>query len=58
MNEYFEVLLEDSDPIKLWKHRRIFESPNNIFDEDGCHLNEIGMKKLYKSIRLVIYIGG
>ena len=56
VNEYLEVLLEDLDSIKFWKHRRIFESPHNVFDEDGCHLNEIGMKKFYKSIRQAIIL--
>ena len=43
--------LQHNSRIKLWRHKRIFESPLHIFNQDGIHMNSVGQKKLYKSIR-------
>ena len=45
VNQYLGTLLESAGRIKLWKHKRIFNSPNNIFVSDGTHLNAVGMQK-------------
>ena len=55
VNEYLETLL-DTPIIKFWRHKRVTESPMAIFDRDGCHLNVIGMKKYYKSMRQAIFL--
>ena len=47
---YLETLLEDCTA-KLWRHRRILNSPNNLFINDGIHLNARGTKKFYESIK-------
>ena len=55
-NTYLATLLEDSDSIKIWRHRRIFNSPNNIFDGDGTHLNCLGTKKFYESLKRAVIL--
>ena len=48
-----ETLLEECYA-KLWRHRHIFNSPNNLFISDGIHLNPRGTKKFYESIKCAI----
>ena len=45
-NAYLSTLLKQSQHVKLWKHRRIFYSPLNIFASDGTHPNCLGLKKI------------
>ena len=52
---YLETLLEECYA-KLWRHRHIFNSPNNLFISDGIHLNPRGTKKFYKSIKRAIIL--
>ena len=52
---YLETLLEECYA-KLWRHRRIFNSPNNLFISDGIHLNPRGTKKFYESIKRAIIL--
>ena len=53
-NDHLHRLLQHNSKVKLWKHKRIFESPLQIFDSDGTHMNAVGQKKFYKSIRQAI----
>ena len=48
VNEYLEALLEHSDSITFWKHKRIFHSPHSIFD--GANIGAIlpGYKETVK----------
>ena len=55
VNSYLETLL-DTECKKIWKHKRVSESPHEMFINDGCHLNVVGMKKYYKSIRQAIIL--
>ena len=41
---------------KLWRHRLILNSPNNLFISDGIHLNPHGTKKFYESIKRAIIL--
>ena len=50
-NMYLETFLENTSHVKLWRHRRIFNSPNNLFIGDGTHLNNLGTKKFYESLK-------
>lgn len=50
-NELLEKYTQTDDGITFWIHKRIFNSPHYLFVEDGTHLNDIGTKKLYKSLR-------
>ena len=45
---------QTDDGITFWIHKRIFNSPHYLFVEDGTHLNDIGTKKLYKSLRQAV----
>ena len=56
VNRYLDTLLENAGYIKPWKHQRIFNSPNDIFIYDGTHLNYIGMKKFYESLKRSIIL--
>ena len=40
--------------IKIWRHRRIFESAQEMLPEDGIHVNYLGQGRLYRSVRLAI----
>ena len=51
VNNYLGTLLEESGHVKFWRHRRIFNSPQNIFISDGTHLNDVGTKKFYESLK-------
>ena len=51
---FLDTMLSDSDSVKIWRHRRIFHSPNNMFLRDGVHLNDSGTKKFYESIKRAI----
>lgn len=53
-NTLIEEYAKTNDIIVFWPHKRIFQSPHNLFLEDGTHLNETGTKKLYKSLRQAI----
>lgn len=55
-NYYLQTLLEQSERVVYWKHKRVFQSPHNLFLVDGCHLNVIGMKKYYKSVKQAIIL--
>ena len=50
-NVLLEKYTQTDDGITFWIHKRIFNSPHYLFIEDGTHLNDIGTKKLYKSLR-------
>lgn len=50
-NVLLEKYTQTDDGITFWLHKRIFNSPHYLFVEDGTHLNDIGTKKLYKSLR-------
>ena len=54
VNNHLLHLLECNSQVKLWKHKRIFDSPLQIFDQDGVHMNAVGQKKFYKSLRQAI----
>ena len=57
VNRYLDTLLENAEHIKLWKHKTLFNSPNNIFIYDGTHLYNVGMKKqLYESMKSSIIL--
>lgn len=53
---YLATLLDNNAELRIWKHRRIFNSPNNMFLADGTHLNPTGLKKFYESIKLAIIL--
>lgn len=55
-NMYLATLLEDNIHVKFWRHRRMFRSPKYIFGHDGTHLNTLGMKKYYESLKLAIIL--
>lgn len=62
--EYYEifrletnVLLQDSaltSTFTFWPHKRIFNSPHTLFLEDGTHLNDLGTKKFFNSLRRAV----
>ena len=54
VNDHLELLLHGDPHIKYWAHKRIFQSPLQLFLEDGVHLNVAGTKKFYKSLRQAI----
>ncbi|XP_069138811.1 uncharacterized protein [Argopecten irradians] len=45
------VLLLTEDHVHVWSHRRLFNSPLDLFLHDGCHLNTTGNKKFYRRVR-------
>ena len=47
-----EYTQKHSANIVFWPHKRIFHSPQCLFEHDGTHLNCAGEKKFYKSLRL------
>lgn len=53
-NNKIEAAVEDYHRIKYWTHKRIFNSPIQLFCQDGVHLNAMGTKKLYKSLRQAV----
>ena len=53
---YLETLLDDDTYTKLWKHRRIFNSPLNLFKRDVIHLNVCGTRKFYSSLKRAIIL--
>ena len=56
VNQYSGTLLESARRLKFWKHKRIFNSPNNIFVYDGTHFNTVGIKKFYESLKRSIIL--
>ena len=50
------TMIADNPGVKIWKHRKIFNSPNNLFKRDGIHLNDCGTKKFYESIKMAIIL--
>ena len=54
--QYLETLLADNTVIKIWKHRRSFNSPINLFKRDGTHLNGCGTKKFYELLKRAIIL--
>ena len=53
-NFKIKAAVEDNDRIRYWAHKRIFNSPIQLFCPDGVHLNAEGTKKLYKSLRQAV----
>lgn len=53
-NVLLEKYTQTDNGITFWIHKRIFNSPHYLFVEDGTHLNDIGTKKLYKSLRQAV----
>ena len=50
-------LLEFNSKVKLRKHKRIFDSPLQIFYQDGVRMNAVGQKKIsLPSHYICIYI--
>ena len=48
------TLVEHDYRIRIWRHRRIFGSAQEMFSGDGIHLNLLGQKRFYRSVRLAI----
>ena len=54
--QYLNNLIDVCPEIRIWKHRWMFNCPNNIFLSDGVHLNYTGMKKFYESLKLAVIL--
>ena len=48
---YLTTMVEHESRIRIWRHRRIFESAQEMFLEDGIHVNSLGQKRFYRSVR-------
>lgn len=53
---YLETLLENNIHIRIWRHRRIFNSPFSLFKRDRIHLNQCGMKRFYESLKRAVIL--
>ena len=53
-NHYLEVMLASHSRVFYWTHKRMFHSPLLIFARDGVHLNPVGTRKFFKSLRQAI----
>ncbi|OWF54288.1 hypothetical protein KP79_PYT19752 [Mizuhopecten yessoensis] len=53
-NKALHVLFISPELLHVWSHRRLFNSPLDLFLRDGCHLNPTGSRKFYRSVRLAI----
>lgn len=51
LNKYSQVFLEHLPYVYFWKHRGFWNSRENIYHNDGVHLNDSGQRKLYRSYR-------
>ena len=63
-NDHLKIILDhrpghkqdkEFQNIKFWQHRRFRENELNVHDRDGVHLNDLGQKRLYYSIRQAAY---
>lgn len=52
--DFLTTLLEHEPNIRIWRHRRIFGSQQDMFAGDGIHLNDLGQRRFYRSLRLAI----
>lgn len=52
--KFLTAMVEHDNRIRIWRHRRIFGSEQEMFVEDGVHVNMLGQKRFYRSIRLAI----
>ena len=51
INKLLEEYAQGHDSVTFWPHKRIFNSPLSLFEHDGTHLNIVGSKKFFKSLR-------
>ena len=54
VNQMLKDMLSDKPYLNFWKHLRLMNSPLHILSGDGVHLNDIGSKKFYRSLRLAV----
>ena len=52
--KYLGTMVEHEPRIRVWKHRRIFYSQQEMFDSGGIHLSSLGQERFYRSLRLAI----
>ena len=53
-NKMLDAFCDVEYGINYWKHLRLCRSQQEIFIEDGVHMNELGQRKFYRSVRLCI----
>ena len=51
INEFLCAACSGEDNVLIWKFKGMLNSENDIYQEDGIHLNELGNYKFFRSIR-------
>lgn len=51
LTKYLRVVLEDIPYAFFWGHRGFWRPTQNVYARDGVHLNSLGQKKYYRSLR-------
>ena len=54
--QYLNNLIDVCPEIPFWKHRQMFNCPNNIFLSDRVHLNYTGMNFFYETLKLAVIL--
>ena len=52
--KYLETIVQHEPRIRIWRHKRIFGSEQEMFDADGIHVNSLGQQRFNRSLRLAI----
>ena len=57
MNRYLQSVMapQNNEHFFFWRHKYLWGSKIQIYDDDGIHLNELGDTRLYRSIRGAIF---
>ena len=56
INEFLLAVCDGEKGVSFWKHRGLWQAGSDIFRKDGVHLNDLGNRKLLKSIRGAILL--
>ena len=51
LNAYLKAFSEDMPFVFFWRHKRLWSSKICIFRGDGCHFNDSGNYRFFRSIR-------
>ena len=51
LNSYLKAFSEDMPFVFFWRHKRLWSSKMCIFRGDGCHFNDSGNYRLFRSVR-------